>query len=121
MKKSVQLEDSGTITLEGYSVRSRSMPIFGWVKNLKAKVDAITFLDQKYRVSSLFALLWNMSVNIIPPEIDDDIKQFLHDNPMFRMDAESEGKLEMRFSIQIGQHKIDFFGRELVPPSGVLR
>ena len=43
MKKSVRLEDSGTIALEGYSAGSRSMPMFGWVKNLKTKVDATTF------------------------------------------------------------------------------
>ena len=120
MKKSVRLEDSGIIALEGYSAGSRSLPIFGWVKNLKTKVDAITFLDQKYRASPLFALLWNMSVKALPSEIGDNIKQFLYDNPMFRMDAGSEGKSEMRFSIQIGQHKIDFFGRELASPSGVL-
>ena len=61
-----------------------------------------------------------MSVNILPPEIGDNIKQFLHDNPVFRMDAGSECKSEMRFSIQIGQHEIDFLGRELALPSGVL-
>jgi hypothetical protein len=120
MKKSVRLEDSGTIALEGYSAGSRNMPMFGWVKNLKTKVDAKTFLDQRYRASSLFALLWNIYVKVLPSEIGDDIKQFLHDNPMYRMDAGSEGKSEMRFSIQIGQHEIDFFGRELAPPSGVL-
>ena len=104
MKKSVRLEDSGIIALEGYSATSRSLPMFGWVKNLKTKVVAITFLSEKYRASSLFALLWNMSVKVLPSEIGDDIKQFLHDNPIFRMDAGSEGKSEMRFSIQIGQH-----------------
>jgi hypothetical protein len=36
------------------------------------------------------------------------------------MDAGSEGKLEMQFSLQIGKHEIDFFGKELAPPSGVL-
>jgi hypothetical protein len=61
-----------------------------------------------------------MSVNILPSEISDDIKQFLSDNPMYRMDAGSEGKSEMRFSMQIGQYKMDFFGQELAPPSRVL-
>ena len=55
MKKSIRLEDSGTIALKGYSAGSRNKPMSGWVKNLKAKVDAKTFLDQKYRASSLFA------------------------------------------------------------------
>ena len=45
IKKSVQLEDSGTIALEGYSAGSRSMPMFGWAKNLKTKVDAKTIMD----------------------------------------------------------------------------
>jgi hypothetical protein len=120
MKKSVRLEDSGTIALEGYSAGSRSVPMFGWVKNLKTKVDATTFLDQKYRASSLFALLWNMSVKVLPLEIGNDIKQFLNDNPMYRMDAGSEGKSEMRFSTQIGKYEIDFFNHELAPPSGVI-
>ena len=39
---------------------------------------------------------------------------------MYRMDAGSEGKSEIWFSIQIGQYEIDFFGWELVPPSRVL-
>ena len=120
MKKSVRLEDSGTIALEGYSAGSRSMPMFGWVKNLKTKVNATTFQDQKYRASSLFALLWNMSVKVLPLKIGNDIKQFLNDNPMFRMDAGSEGKSEMRFSLQLGNHEMVFFGKELAPPSGVL-
>jgi hypothetical protein len=120
MKKSVRLEDNGTIALEGYSAGSRSMPMFGWVKNLKTKVNATTFRDQKYRASSLFALLWNMSVRVLPSEIGNDIKQFLNDNLMYRMDAGSEGKAEMRFSTQIGRYEIDFFGQELAPPSGVI-
>ena len=120
MKKSVRLEDSGTIALEGYSAGSRSVPMFGWVKNLKTKVDATTFLDQKYRASSLFALLWNMSVKVLPLEIGNDIKQFLNDNQMYRMDAGSEGKSEMRFSTQIGKYEIDFFNHKLAPPSGVI-
>ena len=45
MKKSIRLEDSRTIALEGYSAGSCNVPMFGWVKNLKTKVDAITFLD----------------------------------------------------------------------------
>jgi hypothetical protein len=48
MKKSVRLEDSGIIALEGYSAGSRSMPMFGWVMNLKTKVDSSTFLVQNY-------------------------------------------------------------------------
>ena len=120
MKKSVRLEDSGVIALEGYSAGSRSKPMFGWVKNLKTKVDAKTFQDQKYRASSLFALLWNMSLKVLPLEIGNDIKQFLNDNPMYRMDAGSESKSVIRFSLRIGGHEMDFFGKELAPPSGVL-
>ena len=57
MKRSIQIEDSRTIALEGYSAESRNVLIFGCVKNLKTKVDTTTFLDQKYWTSSLFALL----------------------------------------------------------------
>jgi hypothetical protein len=45
MKKSVQLEDSKIIALEGYSAKSCNIPMFGWGKNLKTKVDAKTILD----------------------------------------------------------------------------
>jgi hypothetical protein len=61
-----------------------------------------------------------MSVKVLPSEIGNDIKQFLNDNPMCRMDAGSGGKSEMRFSTQIGKHEIDFFGQELAPSSGVV-
>ena len=120
MKKSARLEDTGTIVLEGYSAGSRSKPMFGWVKNFTGKVDAKTYLDQKYRASSLFALFWNMSVKVLPLEISDDINQFLTDNPMYRMDAGAEGKSEMRVSIWIGGYEIDFLDLELAPPSGAL-
>ena len=81
------------------------------MKNLKTKVDTTTFLDEKYWTSSLFVLLWNMSVKVLPSKIGNDIKQFLTDNLMYRMDIRSEGKSEIQFSIQISKHEIDFLAR----------
>ena len=120
MKKSVRLEDSGLITLEGYTAGSRTCSQFGWARNLKGQLDSQMIQSQRYRASSLFALLWNVISRAIPSEVIADLDTFLEANPIFRMDAGSEGKAAMRFSIQLGNHELDFFGRQLAPPSGAI-
>ena len=114
MKKSVRLEDSGLITLEGYTAGSRTCSQFGWARNLKGQLDSQMIQSQRYRASSLFALLWNVISRAIPSEVIADLDTFLEANPIFRMDAGSEGKAAMRFSIQLGNHELDFFGSLLL-------
>jgi hypothetical protein len=120
MKKSARLEDAGSIVLEGYTAGARSQPMFGWARNLKRKMADKDARSQRYRSSSLFALLWNMIRTRLPEEILADFDKYLHDNSLLRMDGGSKGKSEIRFTVGAGEWELDFFDLELAPPSGAI-
>ncbi|KAG2091220.1 uncharacterized protein F5147DRAFT_823307, partial [Suillus discolor] len=125
-KKSIRLEDPGTLAQIGYSAGSRSASKFDWVKNLRTtrlssdEVDALDFSS-----SSVFALFWNMCKASLPQDIIGDFYKFLETNNICRMDkvGNSTNNLDPlgRYVVGIGEKGVyyEFNGVEMAPPAGV--
>ncbi|TFY63638.1 hypothetical protein EVJ58_g3143 [Rhodofomes roseus] len=122
LRKSVRLEDPGKLVLLGYTAGSRSHPLFDWARNLRSKKHTPEFLkDLDFRLSSAFALFWNLLQVRIPKEVLAPFESYLADNSMCRMDGNSGKSTDSRgiYMVDLGDKYIEFNDAELAPPSGV--
>ncbi|TFK60762.1 hypothetical protein BDN72DRAFT_778991, partial [Pluteus cervinus] len=123
-KKSVRLEDPGSLVLMGYTAGARSRPYFYWARNVRSK-KFDTEMDQfNHESSSVFALFWNLCRAHLPDEIISGIQNFL-DTGIPRMDA--GGAMATGHAPGTGHYTVQptpdvsftFHEAQLAPPTGV--
>ena len=117
-----QLEDPGTLAQIGYSAGSRSKPVFDWVKNLLSRrFGAKQVHDLNYKTSSAFAAFWNMCQAWLPPEILQDIADFMEATNIPSMEATKQFAARTgTYSVVAKDIKFKFSDALLAPPVGVM-
>ncbi|KAH9912790.1 hypothetical protein B0H21DRAFT_659601, partial [Amylocystis lapponica] len=115
-----QLEDPGSLVLAGFSAGARSQPSFDWARNLLSKRHSPEFIHGlHHREASFFALQWNLMKARLPGEVMDDFEAFFERTGMCRMDTEQGKTAYGDYTIQKGEHLINFKHVEMAPPSGM--
>ncbi|KAH9841909.1 uncharacterized protein C8Q71DRAFT_854263 [Rhodofomes roseus] len=121
MRKGGRLEDQGKLVLLGYTAGARSQPLFDWSRNLQSQKHSADFIQaHDYRVSSIFALFWNLIQSHLPDEVLAPVESYLTKNGICRMDSNTK-RLEKTgtYMVEWGDEYIEFNEAELAPPSGV--
>ncbi|KAI5817839.1 hypothetical protein BZA77DRAFT_308612 [Pyronema omphalodes] len=122
IKKSIRLDDPGKIVLNGYTPGARSAPCVMWAKNLlrsstKEFESPKELCDFDFRVSSTYALFWNMMRSQLPPAILSDMHTFSgKDGSRAVMDG--HGTMGGYYGIELASGYFEFHSAELAPPQG---
>ncbi|KAH9915751.1 uncharacterized protein B0H18DRAFT_1040298 [Fomitopsis serialis] len=121
MRRSVRLEDPGKLVLLGYTAGSRSHPLYDWARNLRSSKHTAEFIrEHDFRVSSVFALFWNLIQSHLPEEVLAPFELYLSENSMGRMDANSKSRESKGiYMVECGDEYVEFNDAELAPPAGV--
>lgn len=117
-----QLEDPGTLAQIGYSAGSRSKPFFDWVKNLLSRrFGAKQVYDLNYKTSSAFAAFWNACQAWLPPEILQDMADFMEATNIPSMEASKQFAARTgTYSVVAKNVEFKFSNALLTPPAGVM-
>ncbi|KAK7054496.1 hypothetical protein VNI00_003694 [Paramarasmius palmivorus] len=120
VRKSIRLEDAGSIVMSGWSAGSRSSPNFHWVKNLRRRIGDDEDRKLAYEGSSAFALLWNLARGLLPPIITSDFDEFISSSGIYRMDPGAiGGGRSAEYTVPTEDGEITFKNAEMAPPCGV--
>ncbi|KAH9919252.1 uncharacterized protein B0H18DRAFT_882079, partial [Fomitopsis serialis] len=99
-----------------------SHPAFHWSKNLRSSRHTAEFIkEHNFRLSSVFALFWNLLKSHLPDEVLGPFEAYLVENQMCRMDGDGEKAQKARgiYMAEWGSECVEFDNAELAPPSGV--
>ena len=85
----IKLEDPGNVCIAGYSAgQINAPPSFDWAKNiLSRRMTPGDLHTLVYKLSSAFALFWNMAKAHIPNDIGQYFTDFFDSLGMHHMDA----------------------------------
>lgn len=125
------MEDTGKLTLLGWSAGARSKRAFHWARNITSKKTDAGALNKS--ASNLFALAWQRMRSVLPTAVLDDFKNFVDDNGLPRMDPDNplatlpplqKGTADNdhptgHYMVEINGDEFEFFNVELAPPAGV--
>ena len=123
-----QKEDPGSLVQIGYSAGSRSAPQFDWVRNITGRNLPKGVVDEMdYRLSSVFALFWNLCGDLLPQEVMDDFDAFFDRFNILRMnpakgaaqDFLARETVHGDYVVQVGEMEFVFSNVEMAPPAGV--
>ncbi|KAJ3889767.1 hypothetical protein GG344DRAFT_51006 [Lentinula edodes] len=116
----MQKEDAGCIVIAGWSGGAQSKPAFNWVKNLTKKIPDAEKRNLRYEAASVFAVFWNLVRMHGPPEVVDDLEEFVKRTGIYRMDERVHGGgAENTYTVPVNGTEITFDGANMAPPSGV--
>ncbi|KAF5320514.1 hypothetical protein D9611_010727 [Ephemerocybe angulata] len=73
-RKNIRMEDTGSVVQVGFSAGSRSVPSFGFVRNLVSKAVDADAANREFSV--LLTFFWLCSMGVFPEEIIRDFKAF---------------------------------------------
>ncbi|KAF8326288.1 hypothetical protein F5887DRAFT_1084600 [Amanita rubescens] len=119
LKKSIRLEDPGSIVQIGYSAGARHKPFFDWVRNITSK--STDTYDLNKRTSSAFAFFWNLCRAWLPEEIITDIDAWLTRTQAPAMDATRQfDSHEGSYDLIVDGIPFQFTDVCLAPPCGVM-
>ncbi|PUU76537.1 hypothetical protein B9Z19DRAFT_990265 [Tuber borchii] len=118
-QKSVRVNNTGSIVIEGFTAGQRSCPKFNWVNNLNYKfknkpIEVIN--NQRCRVALLFGLGWNLMKKKSHPTVVDDFQTYVKTHGLPRMTPTGQNG----YSIKAGSQILEFPGEECAPPSGCI-
>lgn len=113
------MSDPGTMQNVGYSAGSRSAPAFDWVKNLRSKnVQQDAIVAMNYRISSAFAIFWNLCRSWLPEQIIKDFDDFMVKSGILAMGSVNGTNGD--YTAQVGDGTHIFNDVQLAPPQGVM-
>ncbi|KAF8310426.1 hypothetical protein F5887DRAFT_1081455 [Amanita rubescens] len=119
LKKSIRLEDPGSLVQIGYSAGSRSKPSFNWVRNVRSTKTDARDLDQ--RTCSAFAFFWNLCRGWLPPQIIVDIDRWITKSGLPAMNATRQlGSHKGSYNLIVNGIPFTFSDVHLAPPAGVM-
>ncbi|KAK7047955.1 hypothetical protein VNI00_006283 [Paramarasmius palmivorus] len=119
-RRSIRLEDAGSIVMSGWSAGSRSSPQFHWARNLLRKASPEQAEKLAYEASWAFALFWNLCKAVLPRPIIEDFETFIRESGIYRMDPGTVGEgPEGMYSIMTEEGWVTFRNVEMAPPCGV--
>ncbi|KAJ3501973.1 hypothetical protein NMY22_g18743 [Coprinellus aureogranulatus] len=87
-RKSIRLEDPGSLLQVAFSAGARSRPAFGVVKNFRVSQPQSERDAANRQISALFAYVWVRAKAVFPPEIIDDFETFYEKYRIPRFDPE---------------------------------
>ncbi|KAK7019421.1 hypothetical protein VNI00_018076 [Paramarasmius palmivorus] len=119
-RKSIRLEDAGSIVMAGWSAGARSAPQFHWVRNLLKKTAETEAHKLAREGASAFALMWNMCRGILPAVVIEDIERFIETSGIHRMDVGEDGSGPTgQYTVPIDGGWATFRNAAMAPPCGV--
>ncbi|KAI0755594.1 hypothetical protein C8Q74DRAFT_1169340, partial [Fomes fomentarius] len=122
-RRSVRLEDPGTLVQTGYTAGSRSKPSFDWVRNLlwKRELTPEFLATADHHTSCLFAIFWNICRNHLPAEVIEPWVAYNAEHMLPRMDGGLRSDRDTGdVTIELGDDSVTFRNMELAPACGLL-
>ena len=116
----LQLEDTGSVVQIGFSAGSRSVPSFGFVRNLLSKAADADAANRNF--SALLTFFWLCSMGVFPQEIIDDIKKFYREYDIPRLNPDWPSSEETRGTLSLPPEcgSYTFHDVELAPGCAVM-
>lgn len=114
------------MVLVGLSPGSRSKPSIDWVRNILSKRTSPSTVDMLDRETShMYSLFWMLIRKRLPPEISDEIIEWLDKTTVPRMNKDfllglAEEKEIGEIELDIAGNLFKFHSAELAPPSGAI-
>jgi len=122
MRTNIRLDDPGTIQNVGYSPGSCAALAFDWVKNLRSQNLSKEEVDtMNYKISSAFALFWNLCRAWLPADIIADFDKFMTETGITVMGGDRHScALDGDYEAMVDGQTYKFSDVRLAPPQGAM-
>ncbi|TEB26005.1 hypothetical protein FA13DRAFT_1636803 [Coprinellus micaceus] len=119
-RRNIRLADTGSVVQVGFSAGSRSVPSFGFVRNLLSKDTSADAANREF--SALLTFFWLCAMGVFPQEIIDDFKNFYgeFDIPRLNPDWPHSNEVQGTLSLPPQCSSYTFRDIELAPGCAVM-